>query len=120
GAAGSIVPHVRLGRLDGLGLPNVSGIEQYGIAAATDGSNANSPYLIASNLGLRLHKADISLNNGTNDTGLWDSNGNLTLGSNIANDAGKAFQFITTGDNAGDLIIGQMDGDHIWWDQSEG
>lgn len=118
GDAGSIVPHVRLGRLDGLGLPSVSGIEQYGIAAATDGSNANSPYLIASNLGLRVHKANITLNNGTNDTGLWDSNGNLTLGSNIANDAGKSFSVTTTGTNAGYVIIGdhELEDNYILWD----
>lgn len=116
--AGSVIPHVRLGQLKGIGVPGVSGIDQFGMIAGTDLTNANSPYLIASNLGLRLHKANITLNNGTNDTGLWDSNGNLTLGSNIANDAGKSFSVTTTGTNAGYVIIGdhELEDNYILWD----
>lgn len=118
GDAGSIIPHVRLGRLDGVGVTAVSGIEQYGMIAGTDLSNANSPYIVASNLQLRLHKVDLTLNDGTNDTGEWTADGNLTIGANIATDAGKSFQVITTGVNAGDLIVGQLTGSYVHWDAS--
>lgn len=119
GNAGAIVPHVRIGRLDGVGVTATSGIEQYGMIAGTDLSNANSPYIVASNLQLRLHKVDLTLNNGTNDTGEWDTDGNLTIGSNIGTDAGKTFQVITTGANAGDMIAGQLTSNYIQWDHSE-
>ena len=118
GAAGAIVPHVRVGRLDGVGVTAVSGIKQYGIIAGTDLSNANSPYLVASNLQLGLYRVNLTLNDGTNDTGQWTAEGNLTIGTNIGTTNGKSFQVITTGDDAGDVIIGRLAGEHMHWDQS--
>ena len=120
GNAGSIVPHVRLGRLDGVGVPGVSGIRQYGIIAGTDLSNANSPYAIFSNLQLRLHKVNYTANNGVNDTVEITANGNLTLGSNIGVTDGKSFQVISTGADAGDVIIGRLSGNYLHWDQLTG
>ena len=118
GNAGAIIPHVRLGRLDGVGVTATSGIEQYGMIVGTDLSDANSPYIVASDLQLRLHKVDLTLNDGENDTGAWDSRGNLTIGTNIGVDAGKSFQVITTGDDAGDLIVGQLANNYVAWDHS--
>lgn len=118
GDAGSIIPHVRLGRLDGVGVTAVSGIEQYGLIAGTDLSNANSPYIVASNLQLRLHKIDLTANDGTNDTVELTATGNLTLGPNIGVDAGKSFQFFSTGADAGDLLLGQLTGSYMQWDAS--
>lgn len=118
GAAGAIIPHVRLGRLDGVGVTAVSGIEQYGMIAGTDLSDANSPYIVASNLQLRLHKVDLTLNDGSNDTGELTATGNLTLGSNIGVDAGKSFQVKTTGVDAGDVIMGHIAGSYVHFDES--
>lgn len=122
GAAGSVLPRVRLGRLDGIGLPGVSGVEQYGLIAGKDLSDANTGYLIASNLQFSLYKIDIRLNNGTTDTGLWSADGNLKIGSNIGSAATTGFQVITTGANAGDVIIGNSTGtsNSLYWDQSAG
>lgn len=119
GAAGAIIPHVRLGRLDGVGVTAVSGIVQYGMIAGTDLSNANSPYIVASNLQLRLHKVDLTLNDGTNDTGSLTATGNFTLGSNIGVDTGKSFQVKTTGIDAGDVIMGHVAGSYVHFDESD-
>lgn len=119
GDAGAIVPHVRLGRLDGVGVTAVSGVEQYGMIAGTDLSDANSPYIVASNLQLRLHKVDFTLNDGTNDTGELTATGNFTLGSNIGVDAGKSFQVKTTGVDAGDVIMGHVAGSYVHFDESD-
>jgi len=122
GAAGSTIPHVRLGRLDGVGVTAVSGIEQYGIIAGTDLSNANSPYAVLSNTQLRLHRVPMTLNDGTNDTGEWTATGNLTVGTNIGVTAGKAFSVQTTGTDAGDVIVGDhtLAGNYLKWDKSAG
>lgn len=125
GLAGAIIPHVRLGRLDGVGVTGTSGIVQYGMIAGTDLSDANSPYLIASNLQLRLHKIDLTANDGVSDTVSLTSTGNLTLGTNIANTVTTSFKVETTGANAGDVTIGQVlvaarEPNYLHWDQSEG
>jgi hypothetical protein len=124
GAAGAILPRVRLGRLDGIGLPGVSGVEQYGIIAGKDLSDANQGYFIASNLGISLYKADIRLNNGTSDTGLWTADGNLRIGSNVGADATTGFRVYTTtggGYNAGDVVIGNTStGNFLRWNQVSG
>ena len=52
---------MRLGRLDGVGVPGLSGIEQYGIAAGTDLSNANSPYFYATDLGVESTRSLLTL-----------------------------------------------------------
>jgi hypothetical protein len=124
GAAGAIVPRVRLGRLDGVGLPGISGVEQYGMVAGTDLSNANSPYFIASNLYFRLYKINITLNDGVSDTAQINQNGSLTLGSNIGVDAGKSFQVINgTGNPAqdGNVIIGNKGlNQYLEWNSQSG
>lgn len=45
-----IYPHVRMGRLDGVGVPGLSGILQWGIAGGANLADANSPYFVLSNL----------------------------------------------------------------------
>lgn len=117
GAAGAIIPHVRLGRLDGVGLPGVGGVKQYGMVASTDLSNANSPYLIASNLGLRLYKVDYIANNGAGDTVLIDADGVVKFGTDINLAATTGFHFDAA---TGDLLIGQAGGDYLKWEQSAG
>jgi hypothetical protein len=116
GAAGSVIPRLRLGRLDGVGVPGVSGVEQYGMVAGTDLTNANAPYFIASNLQFKLYKINITLNDGSNDTASLSADGNLTLGQNIALTTGRTFQ--ATRD--GNLIVGRTAGQYMKWDQAAG
>jgi hypothetical protein len=137
--AGSIIPHVRLGRLDGVGLPGshiapggvytpgagLPGITgdgtnpQYGMITGSNLSDANSGYLIASNQQFALYKINIRLNNGTNDTGLWTADGNLRIGKNIGADATTGFRVYTTdsgGHSSGDVIIGnEATGNYLRW-----
>jgi hypothetical protein len=124
GAAGSVVPRMRMGRLDGIGLPGISGVEQYGMIAGKDLSDANTGYLIASNLQLALYKTDIRLNNGIADTGLWTADGNIRIGKNVGADATTGFRVYTTdapGANAGDVIIGNVaTGNYLQWSQAAG
>jgi hypothetical protein len=124
GAAGSIVPRVRLGRLDGVGLPGISGVPQYGLVAGSDLSDANSGYFIASDKQFALYKVPIRLNNGSADTGLWTADGNLRIGSNIGADATTGFRVYTTsggGYNAGDVVIGNTStGNFLRWNQVSG
>lgn len=124
GDAGSVIPRVRLGRLDGIGLPGISGVPQYGMIAGKDLSDANSGYLIASNLQFSLYKVDIRLNNGSSDTGLWTADGNIRIGSNIAADATTGFRVYTTsgaGYNPGDVVIGNTaTGNFLRWNQLSG
>lgn len=121
GNAGAIVPRMRMGRLDGIGLPGVSGVTQYGMIAGKDLSDANSGYLIASNLQFSLYKVDIRLNNGVSDTGLWTADGNLKIGSNVGALATTGFQVITTGARSGDVVIGnEATGNFMRWQQSTG
>jgi hypothetical protein len=121
GNPGSVLPRMRMGRLDGIGLPGISGVEQYGMIAGKDLSDANSGYLIASNLQFALYKIDIRLNNGANDTGLWTADGNLKIGSNVGALATTGFQVITTGARAGDVVIGnEATGNFLRWQQATG
>jgi hypothetical protein len=121
GDAGAIIPRMRMGRLDGIGLPGVSGVTQYGMIAGKDLSDANTGYLIASNLQFSLYKVDIRLNNGVSDTGLWTADGNLKIGSNIGATATTGFNVITTGARAGDVVIGnEATGNFMRWQQSTG
>lgn len=119
GDAGSIVPHMRMGRLDGVGVTAVSGIEQYGMIAGTDLSNANAPYIVASNLQVSLYKVDLTLNDGVHDTGQLTAAGELVLGSNIGTDAGKHFQVVAAGDGTVDIILGHLSGSYVHFDESE-
>lgn len=118
GAAGSTIPHVRLGQLEGVGVTAVSGISQYGMIAGTDLSDANSAYAVFSNLQVSLYKVDLTLNDGSNDTGSITADGNLTFGTNIGALATTSFQVISSGANAGDVIIGREAGNYLKWDQS--
>ena len=79
---GQITPTVRIGRLDGVGLPGVSGIEQHGIVLSSNLSNASAPYLVASNLKMFQYKIDSEWNNG-NPTARISADGTLKLGTNI-------------------------------------
>ena len=89
---GQITPTVRVGRLDGVGLPGVSGIEQHGIVLSSDLSNAAGPYLVASNLQMFSYKIDSEWNNG-NPTARITADGAMKLGTDIDNAATTGFDF---------------------------
>lgn len=99
---GQITPTVRLGRLDGVGLPGVSGIEQYGLVLSSDLSNASAPYLVASNLQMFSYKIDSEWNNG-NPTARITANGAMRLGTDVDADATTGLKFDPT---TGALTIG--------------
>jgi|GEM_PF-2194566 len=100
---GEIVPHVRQGRLDGVGLPGVSGVEQYGMVGSTNLANANSPYFIMSNLQMAMYKINSRWNDGANDTVQIEANGRVRFGTNIGQSATTGFDFEPS---TGDLTIG--------------
>jgi hypothetical protein len=131
GNADSQIPRVRLGRLDGLPLPGLSGIEQYGMAAGKNLGDPSGGYFIASNLGVSLYRVPIRLSDGTNATGLWTPEGNFFLGTNIGSDpvntpmaATTGLRVYTTGgggNSPGDVIIGNEALDnYIKWSQVSG
>jgi hypothetical protein len=92
---GQITPTVRIGRLDGVGLPGVSGIEQHGIVLSSDLSNASAPYLVASNLQMFQYKIDSEWNNG-NPTARITADGEFRLGTDVDADATTGFMFNPT------------------------
>jgi hypothetical protein len=89
---GQITPTVRIGRLDGVGLPGVSGIEQHGIVLSSDLSNASAPYLVASNLQMFQYKIDSEWNNG-NPTARITADGEFRLGTDVDSDATTGLKF---------------------------
>lgn len=91
--AGGLTPHVRLGRLDGVGVPGLSGVKQYGLVAGTNLSNANSPYIAMTNLMAKLYKIDLTLNDGTNDTVSLAATGRVKFGKNIGQSAQTGLDF---------------------------
>ena len=100
---GELTPTVRLGRLDGVGVPGVSGIYQHGIVLGRDLSDATAPYFIASDLQLSSYRIDSRWNDGANDTGSIGADGSLRFGMNIGQAAttGLAFDPVS-----GDVTIG--------------
>lgn len=99
---GEITPTVRIGRLDGVGLPGVSGIEQHGIVLSSDLSNASAPYLVASNLQVFQYKIDSEWNNG-NPTARITADGAMKLGTDVDSASTTGFDFNPT---TGALTIG--------------
>jgi len=85
--AGDLYPHVRLGRLDGVGVPGVSGILQYGIVLGSNLADATKPYMVASNLGVRQYNIDSTWNDGVNDTVKIEAGGRARFGTNVGGDA---------------------------------
>ncbi len=81
--AADVYPHVRLGRLDGVGVPGLSGIRQYGIALGTNLADATLPYMFASNLGVRQYNIDSAWNDGANDTVRIEAGGRARFGTNV-------------------------------------
>ncbi len=100
---GDITPHVRLGRLDGVGVPGVSGIEQYGIIGGTNLSDANTPYFVMSDLQQKLYRIDSEWHDGTNPTVRIESDGNVAIGTDVDNAATTALSFDPV---TGNLTIG--------------
>jgi hypothetical protein len=100
--AGDITPHTRLGRLDGVGLPGVSGIEQYGMVTSTDLSDAAAPYIVNSNLQMFSYNVDSEWNNG-NPTARVTSGGEFRLGTDVDADSTTGLLFNPT---TGALTIG--------------
>lgn len=99
---GQITPTTRIGRLDGVGLPGVSGIEQYGMVTSTDLSNASAPYIVQSNLQMFSFNVDSEWNNG-NPTARITAGGAMKLGTDIDNANTTGFDFNPT---TGALTIG--------------
>jgi hypothetical protein len=99
---GQITPTVRIGRLDGVGLPGVSGIEQHGIVLSSNLNNASAPYMVASNLKMRQYKIDSEWNNG-NPTARITADGEFRLGTNVDADNSTGLKFNPT---TGALDIG--------------
>lgn len=89
---GDITPHTRLGRLDGVGLPGVSGIEQYGMVTGRDLSDATAPYIVNSNLQMFSYNVDSEWNNG-NPTARITSGGVFKLGTDIDNASTTGLDF---------------------------
>jgi hypothetical protein len=85
---GEIYPHVRLGRLDGVGVPGLSGTRQYGIALGTNLADASQPYMYASNLGVRQYNIDSEWNDGANTTVRISAGGRALFGTNVDSPAG--------------------------------
>jgi hypothetical protein len=83
--AGELYPHVRLGRLDGVGVPGVSGIKQWGMVAGANLADANSPYVVLSNLQQYMYKVKSEWHDGTNITGRIESHGRVRFGTNVDN-----------------------------------
>lgn len=90
---GDITPHIRLGRLDGVGLPGVSGIEQYGLVAGEDLSNADSAYLILSNLQQAMYRIQSTWHDAANPTVSISPDGRVKIGLDVGNTATTAFDF---------------------------
>jgi len=99
---GDITPHTRLGRLDGVGLPGVSGIEQYGMVTSTDLSDASAPYIVNSNLQMFSYNVDSEWNNG-NPTARITSGGEFRLGTDVDADSTTGLLFNPT---TGAMTIG--------------
>ena len=118
GTAGNIIPRMRMGQLQGVGV--LEGVPQWGMIAGSDLTDANSGYLVASNLGIRLHKVPIRLNNGNADTGLWTAEGDLSLGKDVSLAAQTGFHFDPA---TGDLTIGDSSptsSNYMKWTQATG
>jgi len=90
---GDITPHVRLGRLDGVGVPGVSGIQQYGIVAGTNLANANSPYFVMSNLKQYMYKIGSEWNDGVNPTVKIEPSGRFRIGLDVETPALTVLDF---------------------------
>nr|MBP8291333.1 hypothetical protein [Caldilineaceae bacterium] len=90
---GEITPTVRLGRLDGVGLPGISGIYQHGIVLGKNLADANSPYFVASDLQLSSYRINSRWNDGSNDTVQIDASGRVRMGTNIGQAATTGFDF---------------------------
>lgn len=99
---GDIIPTVRGGRLDGVGLPGVSGIPQYGIVMSTNLSDASAPYMVMSNLQQFMYNIDSEWNNG-NPTARITSGGQFRLGTDVDSDSTTGLLFNPT---TGALTIG--------------
>lgn len=117
GAAGSIVPHVRLGRLDGVGVQGVSGITQWGMVAGTDLSNANSPHIVASDKQMRLFRVDLEAHDGTNTTARLTSGGALALGTDINNANSTGLQYDPV---LGRLLLGRSSAQYLEYNEATG
>lgn len=82
-----IYPHVRLGRLDGVGVTGVSGAKQWGMVAGANLADANSPYVVLSNLQQYMYKVRSEWHDGTNTTGRIEPSGRVRFGTNVDSQA---------------------------------
>ena len=100
---GDFIPHTRLGRLDGVGVDGVGGVEQYGLIAGTDLSDNDAPYIVMSNTQVKLFKVDLEAYNGVNQTVDLSASGVFKLGTGVANPNTTALAFDPV---TGALVIG--------------
>jgi hypothetical protein len=80
-----LYPHVRLGRLDGVGVPGVSGVKQWGMVAGANLADANSPYMVMSNIQQYMYKVKSEWHDGTNITARIEPHGRARFGTNVDN-----------------------------------
>ncbi len=80
-----LYPHVRLGRLDGVGVPGVSGVKQWGMVAGANLADANSPYMVMSNLQQYMYKVKSEWHDGLNVTARIEPHGRARFGTNVDN-----------------------------------
>lgn len=90
---GGIIPHIRLGRLDGIGLPELAD-EQYGILIATDATDSNTPRIVASNTQFTIRNVDLETYDSIGlKTFSVGSDGITKLGKDVNQDATTMFSF---------------------------
>lgn len=85
--ASEVYPHVRLGRLDGVGVTGVSGVKQWGMVAGANLADANSPYVVLSNLQQYMYKVRSEWHDGTSTTGRIEPSGRVRFGTNVDSQA---------------------------------
>jgi hypothetical protein len=111
--------HTRTGRLDSLAAVDIIGTDEFGFAAGTDLSSASTSgqHVIVSNKQVTFRNVDFLSHDGSFQTVSITSAGDLKLGTNVSSVATTGLTF-TAAD--GDLLIGQIAGNYMQWDQVDG
>jgi hypothetical protein len=113
------VPHLRLGRLDGLGaLPEITvGVKEYGIAMGSNLSDDQAPYVIVSNRQAIFNRVNITSKDGTYKTGFLGADGTFKLGTNIDVAASTGFAFDPA---TGIVRLGKAGAQRVEWNPNVG
>lgn len=114
--AGDIQPHVRMGRLTGVGV--LSPAHVWGIAGGNNLADATQPYFVASNAGIELYKSSLTLHDGTNPTVQMLPSGDVKFGRDIQVPSLTGFRFEP---ETGNVYIGNWpNGQYLAWSQGLG